>query len=430
MSLGTTWTVASSDVAAGTDIDTWRSPRIPTGIADHRLAATRACVASATTPRELVATLRHHGERPWGAPGGDRSDVAPPPAEIGDDFSGITVCMHTRGADTTTAAMVCDLPADPDDIVRAWFALGSPCASVFVPAFPPYVAPELSRSDEWERFALLRDRVEHDGDALAGVRAELAPVEGALWDDADACAGGRKPTGPSSPPAPSSRSTRPCAASASEHGSARPGRRAVLDRPPAARPSLPVRPKDGARAERACTSIWPTCGNGSPTRCPTTTPSSTVTAGSPTPSSTSAPTGSRTRWPPRGIGPGDHVAVYLYNSVEYLETMLAAFKLRAVPINVNYRYVEDELRYLFTDCDARAVVFHAEFAPKLCAIRSSLPLLQTFITVGGLDADDDLGALEYEAAIAECPPGAPAASARATTSTSCTRAARPGCPRA
>ena len=89
----------------------------------------------------------------------------------------------------------------------------------------------------------------------------------------------------------------------------------------------------------------------------------------------------------QGIGPGDHVAVYLYNSVEYLETMLAAFKLRAVPINVNYRYVEDELRYLFTDCDARAVVFHQEFAPKLCAIRSSLPLLQTFIEV-----DDGLGA--------------------------------------
>lgn len=190
VSLGTTWTVASSDVAAGTDIDTWRNPRIPTGIADHRLTATRACVASATTPRELVATLRHHGGAPWGAPGDDRSDVAPPPPAVGDDYSGITVCMHTRGADTTTAAMVCDLPSDPDDIVRAWFALGSPCAGVFVPAFPPYVAPELSRSDEWERFALLRDRVERDGGALAGVRAELAPVEGALWDDADACARG------------------------------------------------------------------------------------------------------------------------------------------------------------------------------------------------------------------------------------------------
>jgi acyl-CoA synthetase (AMP-forming)/AMP-acid ligase II len=108
----------------------------------------------------------------------------------------------------------------------------------------------------------------------------------------------------------------------------------------------------------------------------------------------------------RGIGPGDHVAVYLYNSVEYLETMIAAFKLRAVPINVNYRYVEDELRYLFTDCDARAVVFHQEFAPKLCALRESLPLLTTFIAVedgtgpvGGVDSG------EYEALLKDAPAG-------------------------
>jgi 3-oxocholest-4-en-26-oate---CoA ligase len=113
----------------------------------------------------------------------------------------------------------------------------------------------------------------------------------------------------------------------------------------------------------------------------------------------------------QGIGPGDHVAVYLYNSVEYLETMLAAFKLRAVPINVNYRYVEDELRYLLTDCDARAVVFHAGFAPKLCTIGASLPLLHTFISVDdGTRRDrehdaDGLGALEYEAALRDTPAG-------------------------
>ena len=68
--------------------------------------------------------------------------------------------------------------------------------------------------------------------------------------------------------------------------------------------------------------------------------------------------------------------------------MLAAFKLRAVPINVNYRYVEDELRYLLDDADAVAVVFHREFAPKLAAIRASLPKLQTFIAVADDDNDD------------------------------------------
>jgi 3-oxocholest-4-en-26-oate---CoA ligase len=104
----------------------------------------------------------------------------------------------------------------------------------------------------------------------------------------------------------------------------------------------------------------------------------------------------------RGIGAGDHVALYLYNGVEYLEAMLAAFKLRAVPINVNYRYVEEELRYLLADSDAKAVVFHREFAPKLGAVLQELPLLSTFVAVDD-DSDADvaaLGAIEYEAALA------------------------------
>src|SRR3954468_24039621 len=86
----------------------------------------------------------------------------------------------------------------------------------------------------------------------------------------------------------------------------------------------------------------------------------------------------------RGIGRDDHVALLLYNGVEYLEGMLAALKLRAVPVNVNYRYVEEELRYLLDDADAKAVIFHREFAPKLSAIRSVLPLLETYVCV-----DDD-----------------------------------------
>ena len=107
-----------------------------------------------------------------------------------------------------------------------------------------------------------------------------------------------------------------------------------------------------------------------------------------------------------GIGPGDRVGVYLYNGTEYLETMLAAFKLRAVPVNVNYRYVEDELAYLLDDCDAKAVVFHRELAPKLAAIRDRLPRLTHFLVVDddcGLDTAKSLaalGALRYEEALA------------------------------
>ncbi len=59
--------------------------------------------------------------------------------------------------------------------------------------------------------------------------------------------------------------------------------------------------------------------------------------------------------------------------------MLAAFKIRAVPVNVNFRYVEEELLYLFGDADAKAVIFHREFAPKLAAIRSHLPQLSLFV---------------------------------------------------
>jgi acyl-CoA synthetase (AMP-forming)/AMP-acid ligase II len=107
----------------------------------------------------------------------------------------------------------------------------------------------------------------------------------------------------------------------------------------------------------------------------------------------------------QGVGEGDHVALHLYNGVEYLEAMLAAFKLGAVPINVNYRYVADELRYLLDDADARAIVHHREFAPTLAALRTSLPQLTTFIGVDDgtpvdRTVDGALGLLRYEEAIA------------------------------
>jgi acyl-CoA synthetase (AMP-forming)/AMP-acid ligase II len=108
----------------------------------------------------------------------------------------------------------------------------------------------------------------------------------------------------------------------------------------------------------------------------------------------------------QGIGAGDHVALHLYNSTEYLEGMLAAFKLRAVPINVNYRYGEDELRYLLDDADARGIVYHREFAPALDEVRADLPLLHTFVEVAdqsGAPSLDD--ATEYETALAAASDG-------------------------
>ena len=118
------------------------------------------------------------------------------------------------------------------------------------------------------------------------------------------------------------------------------------------------------------------------------------------PRPTSAPPGSRTTSRGLGIGVGDHVALYLYNGTEYLEAMVAAFKLRAVPINVNYRYGQEELRYLLDDADVKAVVFHREFAPTLEGVRASLPALTGFVMVDDESgAAPPSGATEYEAAL-------------------------------
>jgi len=108
----------------------------------------------------------------------------------------------------------------------------------------------------------------------------------------------------------------------------------------------------------------------------------------------------------------DHLALYLYNGNEYLEAMLGAFKARVAPLNVNYRYVEEELLYLFRNSGARAVVYHAEFAPQLAAIRSQLPQLEVLIQVAD-DSGQELlpGAVDFEealaAASAEKPPVEP-----------------------
>ncbi|HEX8802620.1 MAG TPA: AMP-binding protein, partial [Acidimicrobiales bacterium] len=102
----------------------------------------------------------------------------------------------------------------------------------------------------------------------------------------------------------------------------------------------------------------------------------------------------------QGIGPGDHVAVYSTNSIEFVETMLAAYKIRAVPINVNFRYVEDELVYILDDSDAVALVFQARFAPRVAAVRHRLPLLRHLVVVDdGSGGVDETGAVPYEEAL-------------------------------
>jgi 3-oxocholest-4-en-26-oate---CoA ligase len=66
-----------------------------------------------------------------------------------------------------------------------------------------------------------------------------------------------------------------------------------------------------------------------------------------------------------GVGPGDHVGLQLANGTEYIEGMLACFKIRAVPINVNYRYTAGELQYLYKDAALVGLIFHSRFAPAV-----------------------------------------------------------------
>lgn len=192
LSIEADWTRSGGGVAAGVDPrHDWPDPAVPIGHAERRLTDSRRALAGLdpTTPSaaDLVAALRQHDDGPWGAPGTDPGVVSPLPTAPPDfDGTGISVCMHVRGFQRTTAAMVVDLPRDPAEPVRAWATLGSPCTGVFVPLRPPATVPAfLADTTTWERFAALAARAEDDPGALAAVRATLGPLEGDLWAEAD-----------------------------------------------------------------------------------------------------------------------------------------------------------------------------------------------------------------------------------------------------
>jgi acyl-CoA synthetase (AMP-forming)/AMP-acid ligase II len=83
-----------------------------------------------------------------------------------------------------------------------------------------------------------------------------------------------------------------------------------------------------------------------------------------------------------GIGPGDKVACYLYNGASYLETLFAAFKVGAVPVNANYRYTKDELTALLADADAAALVFSGDLAANVVHAVATLPSLRLLVRAG------------------------------------------------
>ncbi len=100
-----------------------------------------------------------------------------------------------------------------------------------------------------------------------------------------------------------------------------------------------------------------------------------------------------------GVGPGEHVAIYVHNRLEHLEAMLGCFKRRAVPINVNYRYGATELAYLFADAQITALVHGREYRDNVAAVVPGLPDLKLVVEIDS-DADRAEGTADYETALA------------------------------
>ena len=93
----------------------------------------------------------------------------------------------------------------------------------------------------------------------------------------------------------------------------------------------------------------------------------------------------------RGVGPGDKVAVYCRNSIECVESMIAIYKLRAVVVNINYRYVAEELRYILDNSDSVAVVCEQRYVPTLAAALTAGSAVHTVVVVPDETADDGCG---------------------------------------
>jgi acyl-CoA synthetase (AMP-forming)/AMP-acid ligase II len=104
----------------------------------------------------------------------------------------------------------------------------------------------------------------------------------------------------------------------------------------------------------------------------------------------------------QGIGRNDHVGIYAFNSVEWVETLWAVFKLRAIWININYRYVEDELRYLFDNADLKALVYQRQFARRVAGVLAGMPMLRHTIAIDDDSGEDTdaLASVPYEEAVA------------------------------
>jgi len=100
----------------------------------------------------------------------------------------------------------------------------------------------------------------------------------------------------------------------------------------------------------------------------------------------------------RGAQPGDKIAFYTRNHPAYMEGLVAGFKARQVHVNVNYRYVADEVHYILENADAATVIFGREFSPIVAQIQARLPLARRWLVAeDGSNAEVPAFAESYEA---------------------------------
>ncbi|GAD86018.1 putative fatty-acid--CoA ligase [Nocardia asteroides NBRC 15531] len=104
----------------------------------------------------------------------------------------------------------------------------------------------------------------------------------------------------------------------------------------------------------------------------------------------------------------DHVGIYLRNCTEYPEVLIGSYRARAVPFNINYRYVDEELRYLLTDAQVRVLVYQDEFAPRVAAVLPALTDAVLLVQVADGSGNPLLpGAIRYEDVVATTAPDLP-----------------------
>jgi len=101
-----------------------------------------------------------------------------------------------------------------------------------------------------------------------------------------------------------------------------------------------------------------------------------------------------------GLGSDSKIGLYMYNGNEYLEAQYGGFKMRGVPVNVNYRNLDEELWYLLDNSDAEALVFHSSLGDRVARVVDRLPKLKLLVEVDDGGPGQVPGALAYEAVLA------------------------------